>query len=139
MLVKQVKNEQHFDGRTLTMLTRKNNFLTTVGSIHSDLNKFLEKKDYNVIFFNSPGNDMYEVSIADNTLSGGKAVTKYIYNYETITPKVLLDTIFNMTKEYEISNKYNTLFNKIKRFFSKDNDAFSNSLKDLFDATKHKR
>ena len=138
MLVKQAKNEQHFDGRTLTMLTRKNNFLNAVSTIHSDLNKFLEKKDYNVIFFNSPSNDIYEVSVADNTLSGGKAISKNIYNYETITSDALKNTVHSLIKEYEIENKYNTFSNRIKRFFSKDKDSFSQSLKNVFDATKQK-
>ena len=114
------------------MCTKKNNFSKVVGEIAGDLNSTLKNKDYNVLFANPPGNEFHEVSIVDDTLSGGKAVTRMIYNHKTIKSNELLETVNKMIEHYELENKYNTFANKVKRFFNKDNDKFSKYLKDKF-------
>ena len=114
------------------MCTKKNNFSKVVGEIAGDLNSTLKNKDYNVLFANSPCNDLHEISITDDTLSGAQPVTRMIHNYKTIKSNELLETVNKMIEHYELENKYNTFANKVKRFFNKDNDKFSKYLKDKF-------
>ena len=132
MQVSRVDNKQSFRGDVLAILPRKNKFSTSVRQISQDLNKFLENKDYNVIFSNSPSNDIHTISVADNTLSGAKVVEKEVYNYANITVEHLKTIVSSLVNEYEVVNNYNSFGNRLKRFFSPNNDSFATKLKGFF-------